>query len=161
MFALTLDDFDKVNKTVKIFKTLTRIERRDIVSEPKTPRSNRIINLPDFLFEKLEEYLTHLYDYKSSERLFTITKHYLLKEMMRGCLKSDIKRIRVHDLRHSHASLLIELGFPAILIRNRLGHEDIETTLNTYSHLYPNKHEEVADKLNEIKNGITVDKNNR
>ncbi|EPS56788.1 hypothetical protein CLQ_01436, partial [Clostridium botulinum Af84] len=53
--------------------------------------------------------------------------------------KRSIKRIRLHDLRHSHASLLIELGFTPLLISQRLGHENVETTLNIYSHLYPNK----------------------
>lgn len=70
--------------------------------------------------------------------------------MMRGTSKSGIRQIRVHDLRHSHASLLIEMGFSPLLISERLGHENIETTLQTYSHLYPNKHSEVADRLQEI-----------
>lgn len=154
MLALTLNDFDLINKTVSINKSYTRLNKEDIISEPKTPRSNRIINLPDFIFDKLNELLEHLYDYKSNQRLFNVTKHYLFHEMERGCKHSKVKQIRIHDLRHSHASLLIELGFSPILIRDRLGHEDIETTLNTYSHLYPNKQEEVADKLNKIKNGI-------
>jgi len=67
--------------------------------------------------------------------------------MKRGSKEANIKRIRIHDLRHSHASLLIEMGFSPILISERLGHENIETTLQTYSHLYPNKHKEVAEKL--------------
>ena len=54
-------------------------------------------------------------------------------------------------LRHSHASLLVEMGFTPLAIAERLGHEKIETTLNTYSHLYPNKQGELADKL-EIEN---------
>lgn len=57
------------------------------------------------------------------------------------------KRIRIHDLRHSHASLLVELGFQPLAIAERLGHEKIETTLNTYSHLYPNKQAELANRL--------------
>ena len=66
--------------------------------------------------------------------------------MDRGCRKPGAKRIRVHDLRHSHASLLIEKGFTPLLIAERLGHEKIETTLETYSHLFPNKQNEVASK---------------
>ena len=60
---------------------------------------------------------------------------------------ADSKRIRIHDLRHSHASLLVELGFQPLAIAERLGHEKIETTLNTYSHLYPNKQAELANRL--------------
>ena len=70
--------------------------------------------------------------------------------MIRGCRLSGVKKIRVHDIRHSHASLLIELGFQPLLVSERLGHENIETTFQTYSHLYPNKQQEVADKLSEI-----------
>ena len=71
--------------------------------------------------------------------------------MDRGVKLSGVKRIRIHDLRHSHASLLVEMGFTPLAIADRLGHEKIETTLNTYSHLYPNKQGELADRL-EIEN---------
>lgn len=70
--------------------------------------------------------------------------------MDRGCKKSGVKRIRLHDIRHSHASLLIELGFTPLLIAERLGHEKVETTLNIYSHLYPNKQNQVVDALQKI-----------
>lgn len=86
----------------------------------------------------------------SKERLFENTKHYFRYEITRGSKIAGVKRIRVPDLRHSHASLLIELGVSPLMIQKRLGHEDIETTLNTYSHLYPNKEEEVMDKLKEV-----------
>ncbi len=67
--------------------------------------------------------------------------------MKEGTEKAGLQKIRVHDLRHSHASLLIEMGFSPLLIAERLGHENIETTLNTYSHLYPNKQSELAEAL--------------
>ena len=67
-----------------------------------------------------------------------------------GCEKSGVKRIRVHDLRHSHASFLIEKGFSPLLIAERLGHENIQTTLQIYSHLYPNKQFEVAMRIQEF-----------
>ena len=72
--------------------------------------------------------------------------------MKLGCKLSGVEQIRIHDLRHSHASLLIEMGFSPLLIKERLGHEDIKTTLQTYSHLYPSKQEELIDKLNDIRN---------
>nr|WP_255405125.1 tyrosine-type recombinase/integrase [Thermoanaerobacterium sp. RBIITD] len=82
--------------------------------------------------------------------MFQVTKYYLHHEMDRGCKKSGVKKIRIHDLRHSHASLLIEMVFSPLLISEKLGHENIETTLQTYSHLYPNKHSEVAEKLEKL-----------
>lgn len=69
--------------------------------------------------------------------------------MDKGCEKSGAKRIRVHDLRHSHASMLIEVGYSPLLISERLGHENIQTTLQTYSHLYPDKQQEVTSQMEE------------
>ncbi|WP_445662020.1 tyrosine-type recombinase/integrase [Bacillus sp. FSL K6-0043] len=69
---------------------------------------------------------------------------------------ANVHRIKTHALRHSHASLIISLGENALVIRDRLGHEDIQTTLGTYGHLYPNMNREVANKL---KNVVTVRKN--
>ena len=68
--------------------------------------------------------------------------------MNKGCKKSGVKKIRIHDIRYSHASLLVELGFSPLLIAERLGHEKVQTTMDTYSHLYPNKKVEVANQLN-------------
>ena len=78
------------------------------------------------------------------------TKSFLYHEMEYGCKASGVKRIRVHDIRHSHASLLVEMGFSPLLIAERLGHEKVQTTMDTYSHLYPNKQVEVARQLDGI-----------
>ena len=147
MLALTLNDFDFDAKTVSINKNYARLKNEDLILEPKTPKSKRKIALSPFICDMVKECANKLVDYESSERLFAVTKHYLTHEMRRGCKKSGVKKIRIHDLRHSHASLLIEMGFSPLLISERLGHEDIKTTLQTYSHLYPNKQAEVAEKL--------------
>lgn len=71
---------------------------------------------------------------------------------MKRCSKiAGIEKIRVHDLRHSHASMLINKVYNILLISERLGHENVETTLNTYGHLYPNKHKELADDLQKLR----------
>ena len=59
-----------------------------------------------------------------------------------------MKKIRIHDLRHSHASLLINKGQNILIVSKRLGHSDITQTLNTYSHLMPNMQVEVIGALN-------------
>jgi len=147
LLALTLSDFDFENKTLSINKNYARLNKEDLILEPKTPKSKRVVTIPLFLCDLVQEYANKLYGYETNERLLHVTKTYLNKEMERGCKKSGVKKIRVHDLRHSHASLLIEMGFSPLLISERLGHENIETTLNTYSHLYPNKQNQVSDKL--------------
>lgn len=148
MLALTPADFDFETRTVSITKNYARQNGQDIIMEPKTPKSRRIIQIPPTLANLVQEYLATLYDLEPEDRIFPgNTKSVLLREMKRGCVTAGVKRIRVHDLRHSHASLLIELGYSPLLIAERLGHERIETTLQTYSHLYPNKQEQLATQL--------------
>lgn len=87
------------------------------------------------------------YGIKKNDRLFEITKSYLHHEMDRGSKAADVKRIRIHDLRHSHVSLLIDMGFSAVDIANRVGHESIDITFR-YAHMFPTKQSEIANKLN-------------
>ena len=70
--------------------------------------------------------------------------------MKLGCKLSGAEQIRIHDLRHSHASLLIEMVFSPLLIKERLGHASITTTIDTYSHLYPSKQKDLAEKLDDL-----------
>ena len=76
-----------------------------------------------------------------------MTKSYLHHEMDRGAKEAGVKRIRIHDLRHSHVSLLIEMGFSALAIADRVGHESVDITYK-YAHLFPSKQQEMAQKLN-------------
>lgn len=149
LLALTPGDIDFEKRTISISKSYQRIDHRDVITPPKTPKSNRIISIPEFLAADLKDFIHSIYGIEEDNRLFPVTKYFLEHEMLRGIKASGVKRIRLHDLRHSHASLLIEMGFTPLAIADRLGHERIETTLNTYSHLYPNKREQMANKLDE------------
>lgn len=84
--------------------------------EKKTPKSNRTIVMPDFLAIEMEDFIKSLYGIKMGDRIFTISKSYLHHEMDRGAKLAGVKRIRIHGLRHSHISLLINLGFFALAI---------------------------------------------
>lgn len=97
--------------------------------------------------KEVKDYMSKLYDIKDTDRVFPFTKSYINNAMARACKKSGVKKIRIHDIRHSHASYLINLGCAPLLISERLGHEKVQTTLSTYSHLYPNKHQEVVDMI--------------
>lgn len=104
-----------------------------------------------FLVDELKTYLGMLYGFMPKDRLFPTTKAYFEHEKVRGVEISEVKRIRIHDLRHSHASLLIsKLGAQSNLVADRLGHEKIQTTLLTYSHLYPEQSRKLADQLNDL-----------
>lgn len=146
LLALTPKDFDFNKSTVTINKSYQRLNKKDIITSPKTEKSNRIITMPKFLCDEMEEYINHLYKIKSDERIFEITKSYFHKEMDRGVKLSGVERIKIHGLRHSHISLLIDMGFTAIAIADRVGHESIDITYN-YAHLFPSRQIEMADRL--------------
>lgn len=146
--ALTPSDIDLEGGTLSVNKSYRRLNRQDIIQPPKTDKGYRTITLPPFLVDVLRRYIGTLYGIKPSQRIFEAVSLATAGNWLKKyALAAGLPPIRVHDLRHSHASLLIEQGFSPIAIRDRLGHEDIQTTLNTYSHLYPNKQEEIAAKL--------------
>lgn len=89
------------------------------INPPKTPQSNRTVAVPRFLLALISDYADRLVDYEPQDRLFYFTKHYL---------------------RH-------ELGCSPLLVSEWLGHEKIQTTLQTYAHLYPDKQGEVVSRL--------------
>ena len=152
LLALTLGDFDFEKHTVRINKTYHRFDRKDLILPPKTERSNREPTTPPFIEDAVRKYTSLLYDCKPSDRLFTVSKFFIKRRLEKGAEAAGLPQIRVHDLRHSHASLLIHLGFSPLVIQERLGHENIETTLNTYSHLYPSQQGELVMKLQEVFN---------
>ena len=147
LLALTPADFDFQKQTLRINKSYQRLNKQDVITTPKTPKSIRTIQMPQFLCDEMQDYLKMLYGAEPDTRIFPITKSYLHREMDRGCKETGVKRIRIHDIRHSHVSHLIDMGFSATAIADRVGHESIDITYN-YAHLFPSKQTEMADKLN-------------
>ena len=147
LLALEYGDIDFESLQITINKSYQRLHGEDVITPPKTPKSNRVISIPPFLADELKTYTKQIYGLRKHDRIFPYMKYFFESEMIRGTKSGTVKRIRLHDLRHSHASLLIELGFSPLAIADRLGHERVETTLNTYSHLFPHKRDEVAEKL--------------
>ena len=152
LLALTPGDFDFEKQTVSISKSYQRIKGQDVITDPKTAKSNRVIQMPAFLCEEMEDYIRSLYAVEPTDRIFAVTKSYLHREMDRGAKEAGVKRIRIHDLRHSHISLLIDMGFTALAIADRVGHESIDITYR-YAHLFPTRQAEMADKLNMERKG--------
>ena len=150
LLALSPADIDLDNKTISINRTYQRIEGKDVFTSPKTRKSKRKIPIPDFLCQELSDYIQSRYMLDADERLFPVTKSYLSHEMIRCCKNTGVKKIRIHDIRHSHASLLINQGCDALMLADRLGHEKVSTTLNTYSHLFPHKQQELVHSLESL-----------
>lgn len=147
LLALTPADFDFEKRTVTINKSYQRLNGQDLITTPKTEKSNRVITMPQFLAEEIQDYIKMLYRIGPDDRMFTVTKSYLHREMDRGAKEAGVPRIRIHDIRHSAVSLLIDMGFSVTAIADRVGHESIDITYN-YAHLFPSKQAEMADKLN-------------
>lgn len=139
------------SKRIDINKNYAKIKGEELFLEPKTPKAKRCISILDFLYNDIQEYISKLYGIGNGDRIFYFQKTALEKEMKRVSERVGLKPIRVHDLRHSHASMLIELGFTPLEIAERLCHESIKTTLDTYSHLYPDKDQKLADRLNQFR----------
>ena len=150
LLALTKEKFDFNTNTIKVDESLQKIDGENIITPPKTKKSIRKIVMPDFLAEEIQNYLDSFYKLKPKDLIFTFSKSYLHHEMDRGAKKANVKRIRVHDLRHSYVSLLIELGFSATAIADRVGHESIDITYR-YAHLFPSKQNEMADTLSQMR----------
>ena len=150
LLALTKEKFDFNTNTLKVDESLQKIDGENIITPPKTKKSIRKIVIPDFLAEEIQNYLDGFYKLKPKDLIFTFSKSYLHHEMDRGAKKANVKRIRVHVLRHSHVSLLIELGFSATAIADRVGHESIDITYR-YAHLFPSKQNEMADTLSQMR----------
>ena len=147
LLALSKEDVDFENNQINIDKTFYRSGGKDIITPPKTEQSIRVIEIPEFLTDELRDYMEHMYMLPATERIFPIGQEAVQHKLKHNVEKSGVKRIRVHDLRHSHASYLINQGVEPLLIKERLGHKDIRITLNTYGHLYPNRQKLVANLL--------------
>lgn len=102
-----------------------------------------------FLTRKLFVIITGLQGIADDERIFKFIKSYLHHEMRRGCAASGVKKIRIHGIRHSHISLLINMGFSAVAIADRVGHESIDITYQ-YAHVFESTQKAVATKLDEM-----------
>lgn len=146
LLALTPSDFDFEKGNLSITKSYQRLKGKDVITAPKTPKSVRVIKMPQFLMDEIKDYIKTLYGIGPNDRIFEVTKYNLHHEMNRGAKQANVKRIRIHDLRHSHISLLIDMGFSAVAIADRVGHESIDITYK-YAHLFPSKQTEMAEQL--------------
>ena len=152
LLALTLEDINFSEKTISINKTLAYVKGEYIFQPPKTEKSKRTIDAPNFLLEEIKAYIARIYDPRPDQRLFNRSRVWLGQAITYACEElTEVKPIRVHDLRHSHASMLIDLGANPLMIAERLGHDDVKMTMNIYAHLFQSHQKEIIEKLEKIK----------
>ncbi len=150
LIAVKLKDIDFNKGHIDINESAQYKRGKYIFSPTKTNKSERIVTIPQFLVDMIKKYVDRYYTIDPDEQVFMTNKSRLGYELKNYAEVAKVKRIRIHDLRHSHASLLIEKGIQPNIVQHRLGHEKIETTLNTYSHLYPNKQYHLATFLDNL-----------
>jgi integrase len=135
---------------IDINKTYAVVKGTPITQDTKTAKSKRTVAIPEFLYNEINGYLAKLSGLNKTDRIFSFTKSALLSEIKRISETAGVPVIRIHDLRHSHASMLIDMGVDILEISRRLGHESAKTTMDTYGHLYPNKDLKIALRINQI-----------
>lgn len=157
--ALTWNDINFSENKISIGKTLTtKIKgQKYTISSPKTKSSIRILPLTKKLSDDLKTMKNNAIKYKDySDNWFIFgnampfPESTIKKRKNEYCKKAEVQQIRIHDFRHSCASLLINQGASIALVSKWLGHSKISTTLNTYTHLYKSELENVSNLLNNL-----------
>ncbi|MBQ0005499.1 MAG: site-specific integrase [Clostridiales bacterium] len=146
VLALTPNDIDFKKNTISVNKTMTKVNGKISIGTPKTEKSRRVVPMPEFLANELKLHIRSIYGIKPNDRIFPVGINYFNHEIERGIKASGVKPIDVHGLRHSHASLLVNMGYPLIVVSERLGHESIKETMR-YAHMYPSTHIALMDDL--------------
>lgn len=145
LLALKPRRFDFERGTLTVAESYQRIDGQDVLTDPKTPKSKRVIAMPRFFAEEMEAFLSGR-GLDPDERVFPVTKYFPSHEMARGSKAAGLEPIRIHDLRHSHVSSFIDMGFTALAIADRMGHEAADITYR-YAHLFPSVQADMARAL--------------
>lgn len=144
LLALKVKDLN--NNKLTINKTITR---NHIIQPPKTRSSNRIISISEDLKKELNNYIKN-YRLKNDDYLFNITFTTLARKKDYYCEIANVKKITIHQFRHSHACLLFNYNVPIDEISFRLGHSKISMTTDIYLKYLPKKEKSVLNTLNSI-----------
>lgn len=146
VLALTLKDLNFDNNYINIDKTLWKGK----ITAPKTKNSIRKIGMTKNLKKELEIYVGKLYKIGRDDRIFNISHGGISGPFRRRIENLGLKRIRIHDLRHGHASILISNNTNPVAVSKRLGHASVSITLNIYSHMLKEDEEKLIKKLDEL-----------
>lgn len=160
ILGLTWDDIDLENRTIHISKNLVMADGKAIIRQPKTNAGRRTISLPEVTAEALKhERKTQLktrLEYQGYnlvccwENGSFIRPDYITHKFVKIVKYLDLPKVSFHDLRHTHATLLLQKGVHPKIVQERLGHASISMTLDTYSHVMPSMQREAADKMDDI-----------
>ena len=154
LLALSKNDVNLEEKFIDVNKTFSRTNKKDYITTPKTPGSIRKVLLPETLISDLQLYFSETLKINqnkkniNSARIFNLKSSQLRYILEKYSLQANLPKIRLHDFRHSHASYLLFIQADITAISKRLGHDNLQTTINTYSHLYKDANIQLMEKLN-------------
>jgi integrase len=152
--ALMWKDFDPIKGTMTVQRATETLKGRTTFKPPKTPKSRRSIKLPEHLTSLLLEYeaaspIKSALTFPSTKGTPLNERNVVLRHFKPLLSKADLPHeVRLYDLRHTHATLLLKAGVHIKIVSERLGHSSIALTADTYSHVLPGMQDEAASKLN-------------
>lgn len=147
LYALTWGDFELDKAELTVSQSYQRLSGEEVITPTKTGL-DRVIRLPDIVLKLLKKYKATVYDSSPDAPVFPYKKELIENSIKQGSKLAEVPVIHVHGLRHSNASALISLGVNIVLISKRLGHEKVSTTLNTYSHFFPDDEVSAVEAIN-------------
>lgn len=160
--GLKWKNIDLINRTITICETLQQTVGGSTTAPPKTDSSYRTLPIPESMYnlllqqkerqDKNKELLKSAYvdeDYVCTwEDGRVVEPNYLTRKFHKTIMKSDLPKIRLHDLRHSVASNLLNMGFTVVQVAEWLGHSSSATTLNFYAHVDKTGKMDISDSIN-------------
>jgi integrase len=154
LVALRTEDVVLPARRMRVTHTLVEVNGRFHEGPPKTAKGLRSMTIPGFLADAIGEHIGrfpsrdgHIF---SAAEGGAIRKTFVRREFKPAAKAANLLPLRVHDLRHTAAGLMIALGAHPKVIQERLGHSSIKVTLDTYGHLFPNLDEALAHGLDEL-----------
>lgn len=164
LLGLRWGDLDMEKGIVHVQQSLVRTKAGLVFQEPKTERSRRSIPLPENAVRELKrwkawqngEKLALGEAYRDFNLVFCketgepLDPGEFSKYFSRLLEEAGLPHVRFHDLRHTHATQLLQLGVHVKVVQERLGHSTVTMTLDTYSHVLPGLQEDAAARLNSL-----------
>jgi integrase len=156
IFGLQWPDVDLKGRAINVQNTLIEINGKLSLAEPKTPKSRRRVDLPQFVVDALTKHRAQSVREGFAKQPWVFCNstggplrrtHFHVNHFKPLLDVADLPVIRFHDLRHTSATLLLAAGVHPKVVQERLGHSQIGITLDTYSHVVPTMQLEAASKL--------------
>ena len=161
--GLRWSDCDLEQGRIAVRRALVPVARTLLVTEPKTARGRRSIALDERTVAVLQALAEHQAAEREAAKSWTETglvftgkdgralpPNSVSRCFMRAAKQAKLPAIRLHDLRHSHATLALRAGIHPKVVSERLGHATVAITLDTYSHAIPALQEEAAGRIAEL-----------